>query len=83
MMTNFAFPDLKVFKVDLYPSVTGPNSLVPHAHILIKEAPIPFPDFMTSARRELMLSAVRFVFLGAIIMGGRPRKSAFKQYAIC
>jgi len=28
---------------------------------------LPLPDFITSARRELMLSAVFFVFLGAIV----------------
>jgi hypothetical protein len=28
---------------------------------------LPLPDFMTSARRELMLSAVFFAFFGAIV----------------
>ena len=33
----------------------------------------PFPDFITSARRELMLSAVFLAFLGAMVSADRLR----------
>lgn len=70
MMTSLALPDRRVLRVDLYPRVTAKDQ---HSkHEAESYAFIPLPDFITSARRELMESAVFFAFLvGAIFAYSR------------
>lgn len=71
MMTSLAFPERRVLRVDLYPRVTerdGGQQLMLMLKFLSRRMFSPLPDFITSARRELMLSAVFLVFLvGAIV----------------
>lgn len=72
IMTSFAFPDRRDLRVLLYPSVTEPEfvSEVSQCRRTKLRAKVcwhsPLPDFITSARRELMVSAVFLLFLGAI-----------------
>lgn len=76
MMTSLAFPDRRVFRVLLYPKVTAEMVMsVDEAFGLGDPQPRtarsnePFPLFMTSAKRELIDSAVFFDFFvaGAIL----------------
>lgn len=71
MMTNLAFPDRRVFRVLLYPKVTVEDGVSVKALELRDLEPMtvrsdePFPLFMTSAKRELIDSAVFFDFFVA------------------
>ncbi len=72
MMTSLAFPERRVLSVDLYPRVTTDWLLAIDSGYMKQNwawiERIPLPDFITSARRELMESAVFLVFLvGAIV----------------
>ena len=74
MMTSLALPDRRDFKVDLYPRVTASVNVISilfHRKTNNISAPwvcVPFPDFITSARRELIESADFLAFLvGAIV----------------
>ena len=77
MITSLAFPDRRVFRVLLYPKVTMYNmvSVVAPFELCDRvfrslECNEPFPLFMTSAKRELIDSAVFFDFFvaaGAIV----------------
>jgi hypothetical protein len=72
MMTSLALPDRRVFRVDLYPRVTEIGSQQLKTNIFEDGELVPLPDFMTSARRELMLSAVFLAFfVGAIVARSR------------
>lgn len=67
IITSLAFPDRRVLRVDLNPRVTAKQSQYKFAELREMNS-VPFPDFMTKARRLLMLSAVFFAFLtGAIV----------------
>ena len=72
MMTSLALPDRRDFKVDLYPRVTvsadnQPLSYRTTDNMTVSCQIVPFPDFITSARRELIESADFLAFLvGAI-----------------
>ena len=74
MMTSLAFPDRRVFKVLLYPKVTVEDGMSVEAfelcdvELMTVRSNEPFPLFMTSAKRELIDSAVFFDFfvVGAI-----------------
>ena len=77
MMTSLAFPDRRVFRVLLYPKVTMQNMVSVIASFEscdkvfnLPQCNEPFPLFMTSAKRELIDSAVFFDFFvaaGAIV----------------
>ena len=68
MMTSLAFPDRSILRVDLYPRVTIHRvSHCESVKIVDLDLDSPLPDFITSARRELMLSVVFFAFFGAIV----------------
>ena len=72
MMTSLALPDRRVLRVDLYPRVTEIGSQRLKTNIFENGGLVPLPDFMTSARRELMLSAVFLAFfVGAIVARSR------------
>ena len=76
-MTSLALPERRLFRVDLYPKVTVAQELSAFHSISLERQWLrrpcfvvytPFPDFITSARRELMLSAVFLdFFAGAIV----------------
>ena len=78
MMTSLAFPERRVLRVDLYPRVTGSGDvsfkcfkrilfLAHKCDQLQGGGSVPFPDFITSARRELIPSEDFLVFfVGAI-----------------
>lgn len=72
MMTSLALPDRRDLRVDLYPRVTATISNCQLLVSVVWRVPgrkfPPLPDFITSARRELILSAVFLAFLvGAIV----------------
>ena len=68
-MTSLAFPERRDLSVDLYPKVTRKVKSSACCYFPLRnDNNGPFPDFMTKARRLLMLSAVFFAFfeVGAI-----------------
>lgn len=75
--TSLAFPERRVLRVDLYPRVTivgcgqqfAPDCLFDGR---VDSDGVPLPDFITSARRELMVLASFLDFLtGAIVANSR------------
>lgn len=72
---SLALPDRRDLSVDLYPSVTTKGTCQYLGISRCEKVYGPLPDFMTNARRLLILSAVFFAFLvvGAIFANAPAR----------